>query len=428
MRQHDDIELVAGARDAMHAADRIFQLCESGELRRRERADGDDELWAQQRQLTIEMRAARGDLVGVGNAIAAGFRVASREAADHGADVHARAERFFVDAEVVAKPGEEALACGVRERPAALHLVRTGRLADQHDARVAHPAGHRLAANVRACAAREERVEILIERHRTEDNARSVPLVPATIAPVRMKRLLALILLLVPTAAGAWTHASDLRIAKKSAALAPPDMRLLIERYAAEYERGLQRAEAEEGTAPHHYFVLSRSGRLRDQIQEETAATIAAVRGNKPMSELVERLGSLAHLVADANNPFHVSNGDPRLALVHDDFEQYFERRMSKFPTVFYGLANDFVLGTYLDKTFSRSARFYPLMSEEYFRNGEEHTSAQFDDRSTAFGIAAVSYSHAVTDLVNLYYYIWREAGGDVRSASVMRSGNLTIQ
>jgi hypothetical protein len=32
-----------------------------------------------------------------------------------------------------------------------------------------------------------------------------------------------------------------------------------------------------------------------------------------------------------------------------------------------------------------------------------------------------VCYSHAVTDLVNLYYHIWREAGGDTRSAAAMR-------
>jgi hypothetical protein len=28
---------------------------------------------------------------------------------------------------------------------------------------------------------------------------------------------------------------------------------------------------------------------------------------------------------------------------------------------------------------------------------------------------------------VNLYYFIWKEAGGDVRSAAVMRDGNLLL-
>jgi len=82
---------------------------------------------------------------------------------------------------------------------------------------------------------------------------------------------------------------------------------------------------------------------------------------------------------------------------------------------------------TSTDRTFERTAKLYPLIDEEYFRFGERRSSADFDDRSTAFGVASVAYSHAVTDLVNLYYYIWREAGGDVRSAAAMKSGNLVV-
>ena len=100
---------------------------------------------------------------------------------------------------------------------------------------------------------------------------------------------------------------------------------------------------------------------------------------------------------------------------------------MPRFATVFYGLDSGFHLGSYLDRTFSRTSKFYPLMSEEYFRFGERRSSAEFDDRSTAFGVASVCYSHAVTDLVNLYYYIWREAGGDVRTAPLMRGSNLIV-
>lgn len=242
-----------------------------------------------------------------------------------------------------------------------------------------------------------------------------------------MRRSAILLLLLFPLTATAWTRVSDERIAKKSAALAPPDLKMLIERFEIDYKRGLERAQADEGTESHHYFVLSRNGRLRERIEKESRATIEAIRKGDPMHSVVERLGGLAHLVADANNPFHVANDDPKLTPSHNDYEQYFERRLSKFPTVFYGLTPNFTLGGMLDTTFARSARFYPLVRGEYFRDGELRTSASFDDRSTAFGIASVSYSRAVTDVVNLYYYIWKEAGGDVRSAAVMRDGNLLL-
>jgi len=242
-----------------------------------------------------------------------------------------------------------------------------------------------------------------------------------------MRRLGIVLVLLFPLTASAWTRASDERIAKKSAALAPPDLRQLIERFEVDYKAGLARAQAEEASDPHHYFVLSREGQLRARIEKETRGTIEAIRKGDPMNDVVERLGGLVHLVADANNPFHVANDDARLAASHNDYEQYFERRLAKFPTVFYGLDPQFTLSRYLDKTFARSAKFYPLIAEEYFRTGTRRSSAQFDDRSTAFGVASICYSRAVTDLVNLYYFIWKEAGGDVRSAALMRNGNLTL-
>ena len=242
-----------------------------------------------------------------------------------------------------------------------------------------------------------------------------------------MKRLLA-VLLFLPISAFAWTRASDERIAEKSAMLAPPDLRIVLTHYGPSYKSGIARAQSEEGTEAHHYFVLSRSGKLRERMQAETTTTISMLRKRESMAQVVEHLGMLAHLVADANNPFHVSHENPRLDLSHDDFEQYFERRLAKFPTVFYGLDDQPNVSTIVDRAVNRTERFYPLMGSEYLADdGERRTSADFDDHSTAFGVASVCYSHAVTDLVNLYYYIWREAGGDVRSATAMRSGNLVL-
>lgn len=238
-----------------------------------------------------------------------------------------------------------------------------------------------------------------------------------------MKRLgIVLLIALLPLPAYAWTRASDERIAKKSAALAPPDLRMLIEKFEPEYKRGLERADAEGEPDAHQ------QRRLRDRIERETRAVVMMIRGNEPMAVVVERLGGLAHLVADANNPFHATAPDATLAAKKSDYEAYFERRMPKFPTVFYGLDRDFRLGPYLDKTFARGTKFQPLVREEYFRHGEQRTSAMFDDRSTAFGIASICYSRAVSDLVNLYYFIWKEAGGDVRTARVMGTSNLLVR
>ncbi|HEX7705411.1 MAG TPA: hypothetical protein VF701_03035 [Thermoanaerobaculia bacterium] len=242
-----------------------------------------------------------------------------------------------------------------------------------------------------------------------------------------MRSLGFVLLLLVTLPATAWTPVADERIAKKAATLAPPDLRMLIEKFEGDYRRGLELARADEGSDSHHYFVKSRQGRLRDRVERETRGTISMIRKGDPMSHVVERLGGLAHFMADANNPFHAANDDPRLASLRNDYASFFEQRLPKFPTVFYGLDPKFSLTPYLDRTFARSASFYPLLREEYFRGGVRRSAASFDDRSTGFGVASVSYSRAVSDLVNLYYFIWKEAGGDVRSAAVMRDGNLLL-
>lgn len=417
MRQHDDVERVTRALHAMHAANHLLQLGFADELLRRERADRDHELGLDQLQLDIEMRAATSNLFGIGNAIAARFFIATGKAANHRGDVHVRAEIGFGDAEVIGEPREEPLARRVRERTPLTCLARTRRLADEHHARVPHRTRDRRSGNVRTRTTREQCVEMSCK-----------PSIHTLRSRRTMRRLgIVLFLVFLPITAAAWTRVSDERIAMKAAALAPPDLKMLIDRFEADYRGGVELASRDEGSDTHQYFVLSRRGRLREQIEKETRGTINMIRKGDPMSMVVERLGMLSHLVADANNPFHVANDDARVNPARNDYSQYFERKLGKFPTVFYGLDPRFTLTGYLDKTFARSARFYPLLRDEYLRGGTLRNSAEFDDRSTAFGIASVSYSRSVTDLVNLYYFIWKEAGGDVRSAAVMRDGNLLL-
>ena len=216
-----------------------------------------------------------------------------------------------------------------------------------------------------------------------------------------MKRLSFLFLFLaLAIPAHAFTAAAGHRIAVKGAELGPPDLHLVIQQFRNEYLRGVD-------TAP-----LGDRGALREHIEAETLGIVKMIRTNKPMVLVVEHLGMLARMVSEANDPMQ---GD-------EDFARYVESRLPRIPTVYYGVDRRFALGTYLERTFARTAQFAPLMAEEYTRG----TSATFDDRSTAFGVASVCYSHAVTDVANLQVFIWKEAGGNVRNVpqSVVLNGN----
>jgi hypothetical protein len=217
-----------------------------------------------------------------------------------------------------------------------------------------------------------------------------------------VKRCL-LILLLLPLNAYAWTLAADRRIASESAKHAPPDLLYVIKSFNQAYARGIETAVAEDAQGAH--------GRdLRQRIESETRNVVSMLKANRPMSDVVERLGILAHLMCDANNPYLAAGASVEN---REDFERYLEQQMTKFPTVVYRTDTHAGLAAILDRTFARSARFVPLMTEEYTRG----TSESFDDLSTAFGVASVSYSHSITDTANLFSYIWREAGGVVLNA-----------
>lgn len=232
----------------------------------------------------------------------------------------------------------------------------------------------------------------------------------------------------LPTLALGWTPAAEERIALEAARLAPPDLRLLIEKYQWEYKQGVLRAVADEGNEGHRYAFSSRSGGLQLRLQHDVDAVIRMIQKGQPLRDVVEKLGVISHFVSDANNPFHLDDSDPRLEGCHADYEAWFEAQINKFPLVFYGLERNLLLPRYIDRMFARTAKYYPLMGEEFYRFGERRSTSEFDDRSTAFGVASISYSRAITDTVNLYYYVWRKAGGDVRSASELRRGTILLR
>jgi hypothetical protein len=52
------------------------------------------------------------------------------------------------------------------------------------------------------------------------------------------------------------------------------------------------------------------------------------------------------------------------------------------------------------------------MIGREYRRIDFASGQGRFDDRSTAFGVASVAFSHAVTDVTLALRYIWLASGG----------------
>jgi hypothetical protein len=152
-------------------------------------------------------------------------------------------------------------------------------------------------------------------------------------------------------------------------------------------------------------------------------------------------MGRLSHFVADANLPLNTANSDPREAAYFRDFLEYADSARPRFAVVFYGLGPEWQsprdLEIWTRAMLMRGRKLYPAIGEEYRRigvgEGVASTAAgagiaRFDDRSTAFAVAALSYSHAVSDVARALRHVWLAAGGsDPRQKLAERRDSLLV-
>jgi len=244
--------------------------------------------------------------------------------------------------------------------------------------------------------------------------------------------ILAALALLAATAslpAHAWTPASQQRIAEVAARLAPPDLYRQLARHRAAYLQGVLDPFREAEPA-HHFANADGTGLLDQAIAQAVDNAIAAIRAHQPFEEVAYRAGIVSHYLADANNPLNSAESDREEGRYFADFLRYLEKVEPRLELVFYGFRSDFRgrpdLPALIAETLERSRGLYPMVGREYRRVGFASGIGAFDDRSTAYGVAALSYSHAISDIAEVLRYIWIEAGGiDTRVRIPLRGHHL---
>jgi hypothetical protein len=236
-----------------------------------------------------------------------------------------------------------------------------------------------------------------------------------TVSSRRRAVALAMVLLVTLAApAAAWGPQSQAAIAREAARLAPPDLARQLERRAARLREGAQ-APFQDTAAERHYRNRD-SGSLDRAILEEARAAIAALRRPAPFDEVVQRLGVLAHYVADANNPLNAAGDDPQESRYFADYLRYAQSAEPRFALVFYAgeptVDSEEGLRRMVLRSLARGRQLYPHAGAEYRRIAFAPGVRAFDDRSTAFGVAAVAFSHAVSDVARAFRYVWVQGGG----------------
>ena len=237
--------------------------------------------------------------------------------------------------------------------------------------------------------------------------------------------------LLAPGSLRAWKPDTQRAIALDAAALAPPDLARLIQKHRKEYLRGTVEPLADT-SGVRHMKNPDGSGELDQAVTGEMTAAIDLIRRHRPFAEVVARLGRVSHFIADANLPLNTANSDTYEARYFRDFLDYADSARPRFAVVFYGLGPEWKsprdLQAWTRATFARGRKLYPAIGEEYRRIGVVDGSRLFDDRSTAFAVAALSYSHAVSDVARALRYVWLAAGGvDPRARLAARRDALLV-
>jgi hypothetical protein len=213
----------------------------------------------------------------------------------------------------------------------------------------------------------------------------------------------------------AWSQPSQIEIAKAAARMAPPDLARQIEKRQGALRAGVLEP-FKDGDRWRHEKNPDGNGKLDAVIADEARRAVDYIRNHRPFDDIVKQLGVLLHFVADANHPLYVEGSDPKEGTYAADFHRYVTSAEPRFAAAYYGVDSRLdrlsAIPAFVNRTFNRSRSLYPFIGAEYRRIGGGTGVGVFDDRSTAFGVAAVSFSRALTDGASMLRLVWLEAGG----------------
>ena len=230
-------------------------------------------------------------------------------------------------------------------------------------------------------------------------------------APARPRWRAAVVLLSAAVLIG-WSPATTRHVAWEAVDFFPEDLARQVRTNHRRYDEGIRR-----GLAAPPAWRAGPPGQLAEALESQYMHCRQGLRTPVVLADLVEELGVLAVRVADANDPLAVGHDDPREPSYAASYQRYTDAALARIRLVHYGwdpaLEQERVR-TVVDGVLVRSNRLYPFIGDEFYRVGRLRSWQELDDRSVAFGVAAVSLSHAMTDLSGMARAIWKAGGGQV--------------
>jgi len=145
--------------------------------------------------------------------------------------------------------------------------------------------------------------------------------------------------------------------------------------------------------------VLAEPCRPTSVEQSAQAAVDQLSRRNGDLREAARSMRDAACAAAALNDP---------------QLDRLVESQASKFEVVFYGFHERILAGDLKGYLEVRS-REREQSSNRLRRFSEFPNRVESVELSPEFGIASIAFSRAVTDVVNVWFYIWKQSKGDLQ-------------
>jgi len=235
--------------------------------------------------------------------------------------------------------------------------------------------------------------------------------------PIRIVLLVAILAALgVP--AHAWTPPARDRMLREAVRMMPESLRSLMTVHERHLLRGMQSPGTPEDRPEHWQHPDGDYGNAAARAERDALRLVAAVDSHESFGEVIRRFGALAHWVADVNDPLHTADRDPALALYYADYQRFVEEQIPRFRVVFEGYRADLLTsegpGAYLLASAVRSREYATAVRRSYDADGRRRSAEAFDERSLAFGVGSLSYSHAISDITRIWIWAWDQCHGDL--------------